>query len=72
MKTIEERIKTNQGIKESDTGLAPPHLWDVLGDKQRMQEEQSLQVARCTKIIEASTTTANRITECRYQIKICD
>ncbi|KAG2731842.1 hypothetical protein G9P44_005429 [Scheffersomyces stipitis] len=55
LKDIEERIKENIGIKESDTGLAPPHLWDVMGDKQRMSEEQSLQVARCTKIIEATT-----------------
>lgn len=38
-------------MKESDTGLAPPHLWDVMADKQRMSEEQPLQVARCTKII---------------------
>jgi 26S proteasome regulatory subunit T1 len=39
------------GVKESDTGLAPPHLWDVAADRQRMHEEQPLQVARCTKII---------------------
>jgi len=75
LKTIEERIKTNQGIKESDTGLAPPHLWDVLGDKQRMQEEQSLQVARCTKIIEASqpqqpTGLQNADTKSKYVINI--
>lgn len=39
-------------LKESDTGLAPPHLWDVAADRQRMAEEQPLQVARCTKIIQ--------------------
>lgn len=38
--------------QESDTGLAPPHLWDVAADRQRMAEEQPLQVARCTKIIQ--------------------
>jgi 26S proteasome regulatory subunit T1 len=32
------------GIKESDTGLAPPNLWDLSADKQRMSEEQPLQV----------------------------
>jgi 26S proteasome regulatory subunit T1 len=32
------------GIKESDTGLAPPNLWDVAADKQRMGEEHPLQV----------------------------
>lgn len=40
--------------QESDTGLAPPHLWDVAADKQRMSEEQPLQVARCTKIIQSA------------------
>ncbi len=39
------------GIKESDTGLAPPALWDLAADKQTLQNEQPLQVARCTKII---------------------
>jgi len=32
------------GIKESDTGLAPPSQWDLVADKQMMQEEQPLQV----------------------------
>jgi len=40
------------GVKESDTGLAAPNLWDIPADKQRMSEEQPLQVARCTKIIQ--------------------
>lgn len=58
LKNLETQIKEKQtsvnekiGVKESDTGLAPPHLWDVAADRQRMQEEQPLQVARCTKII---------------------
>eukprot|EP00980_Cylindrotheca_fusiformis_P019357 scaffold6638_cov127-Cylindrotheca_fusiformis.AAC.41 len=58
IKTLEEEIKKNQqtvkdliGIKESDTGLSPPSMWDLVGDKQMMQEEAPLQVARCTKII---------------------
>ncbi|EDK43590.1 26S protease regulatory subunit 7 [Lodderomyces elongisporus NRRL YB-4239] len=76
LKDIEERIKESIGIKESDTGLAPPHLWDVLGDKQRMQEEQSLQVARCTKIIEPSQQALptsglqNADTKTKYVINI--
>jgi hypothetical protein len=32
------------GIKESDTGLAAPSQWDLVSDKQAMQEEQPLQV----------------------------
>lgn len=39
-------------LQESDTGLAPPHLWDIAADRQRMQEDHPLQVARCTKIIQ--------------------
>ena len=38
--------------QESDTGLAPPHLWDIAADRQRMSEDHPLQVARCTKIIQ--------------------
>jgi 26S proteasome regulatory subunit T1 len=58
LKTLEKEIKEKQtsvnekiGVKESDTGLAAPHLWDIAADRQRMSEEQPLQVARCTKII---------------------
>ena len=41
--------------QESDTGLAPPALWDLAADKQSLQSEQPLQVARCTKIINADS-----------------
>ena len=58
IKQAEEEIKKSQqtvkdliGIKESDTGLSPPSMWDLVGDKQMMSEEAPLQVARCTKII---------------------
>mmetsp|Transcript_30562 Transcript_30562/g.85610 ORF Transcript_30562/g.85610 Transcript_30562/m.85610 type:complete len:446 (+) Transcript_30562:79-1416(+) len=43
------------GIKESDTGLAPPSMWDLQLDQQAMQQQQPLQVARCTKIINADS-----------------
>lgn len=62
IKQIEEDIQkaikqVNEltGIKESDTGLAPPALWDLAADKQTLQNEQPLQVARCTKIINADS-----------------
>jgi 26S proteasome regulatory subunit T1 len=32
------------GMMESDTGLAVPSEWDLVSDKQMMQEEQPLQV----------------------------
>ena len=66
IKTLEEEIKKHQqtvkdliGIKESDTGLSPPSMWDLVGDKQMMSEEAPLQVARCTKIIQGDSETNN-------------
>ncbi|ODV91566.1 hypothetical protein CANCADRAFT_131 [Tortispora caseinolytica NRRL Y-17796] len=52
IKELQSSISEKVGIKESDTGLAPPHMWDVNADKQSLMTEQALQVARCTKIIE--------------------
>lgn len=52
------RIGRCAGVKESDTGLAPPSTWDLIADKQMLQEEQPLQVARCTKIINPGTEEA--------------
>jgi hypothetical protein len=37
-------VKELIGIKESDTGLSLPSQWDLVSDKQMMQEEQPLQV----------------------------
>jgi len=68
IKTVEEDIKKISkhvsemtGIKESDTGLAPPSQWDLVADKQMMQEKQPLQVAKCTKIIDAGQEDAKYI-----------
>lgn len=52
IKERQQQVNEMIGVKESDTGLAPPHLWDIAADRQRMSEEQPLQVARCTKIIQ--------------------
>ncbi|KAF8652746.1 hypothetical protein AX16_004243 [Volvariella volvacea WC 439] len=51
IKEIQKRVNEKLGVKESDTGLASPNLWDLAADRQRMGEEHPLQVARCTKII---------------------
>eukprot|EP00184_Porphyridium_aerugineum_P007961 CAMPEP_0184691820 /NCGR_PEP_ID=MMETSP0313-20130426/547_1 /TAXON_ID=2792 /ORGANISM="Porphyridium aerugineum, Strain SAG 1380-2" /LENGTH=432 /DNA_ID=CAMNT_0027149585 /DNA_START=87 /DNA_END=1385 /DNA_ORIENTATION=+ len=71
IKKLEEEIKQQSakvdelcGIKESDTGMAPPAQWDLVADKQVMQEEQPLQVARCTKIMDAGTE------EAKYMINV--
>ena len=52
IKEVTKRVDEKIGVKESDMGLAPPNLWDLLSDRQRMSEEHPLQVARCTKIIQ--------------------
>ncbi|CCH60108.1 hypothetical protein TBLA_0C03040 [Henningerozyma blattae CBS 6284] len=59
LKEIRKRIKEKGGVKESDTGLAPSHLWDIMGDRQRLSSEHPLQVARCTKIIKANSDLEN-------------
>ncbi len=59
LKIVEGRIKEKMGVEESDTGLAAPNLWDVAGDRRRMNEEQPLQVARCTKIIQSGDSAEN-------------
>ena len=56
-------------MKESDTGLAPPSQWDLVQDKQMMQQEQPLQVARCTKIINANTEDAQYVINIRQMAK---
>lgn len=58
-----------KGIKESDTGLAPPSMWDLIADKQLMQSEQPLQVARCTKIINPGTEDAKYVINVRQIAK---
>lgn len=60
LKDIEEKIKEKVGVKESDTGLAAPHLWDIMADNQRMADDPPLHVARCTKIIKPASTNSER------------
>ncbi|KAI8998917.1 26S proteasome subunit P45 [Trametes punicea] len=60
IKEVQKRINEKLGVKESDTGLASPNLWDLPADRQRMSEEHPLQVARCTKIIPMDPAAAER------------
>jgi 26S proteasome regulatory subunit T1 len=64
-----EKVKKLVGVKESDTGLALPSLWDLAGDKQMMQEQQPLLVARCTKIINPGSDEAKYIISLRQIAK---
>ena len=60
-KDIDKALKSvNElaGVKESDTGLAHPSLWDLVSDKEAMSHEHALHVARCTKIVNANTDNA--------------
>lgn len=41
-----KRVNDLAGIKESDTGLALPALWDIQADKQALQTEEPLQVCK--------------------------
>jgi len=61
IKKISKKVNDISGIKESDTGLAPPSQRDLVADKQMMSEEQPLQVARCTKIINAAGEDAKYV-----------
>lgn len=45
-----KKVNDLTGIKESDTGLAPPALWDLAADKQTLQNEQPLQVSALLRI----------------------
>uniref|UniRef100_A0A7S1GC57 AAA+ ATPase domain-containing protein n=1 Tax=Bicosoecida sp. CB-2014 TaxID=1486930 RepID=A0A7S1GC57_9STRA len=55
---LQKSVSKLVGVKESDTGLSNPSNWDLVSDKQLLQEERPLQVARCTKILEADTDDA--------------
>jgi 26S proteasome regulatory subunit T1 len=44
LKKITKSINTKSGVKESDTGLAPPSMWDLAADKQTLSTEAPLQV----------------------------
>ncbi len=36
IQSVLKRVNELAGIKESDTGLAPPALWDLAADKQML------------------------------------
>lgn len=67
--SLKKKVDALKGIKESDTGLAPPSQWDLISDKQMMQQEQPLQVARCTKIVNPGTEDAKYMINVRQIAK---
>ncbi|EZG65404.1 26S proteasome regulatory subunit S10b-like AAA+ ATPase, partial [Gregarina niphandrodes] len=55
VKKLNDEILKATGIKEHDTGLAPQSQWDLQADRMALGESQGLQVATCTKILDADT-----------------
>jgi len=69
---IKKKMKAIQdaaGVQEGDFGHANPALWDLNADKEMMGSEQSLQVARCTKIINPGTEDAKYMINVRQFAK---
>lgn len=69
LKDLSKKINVLKGIKESDTGLAPPSSWDLVADQESMKREQTLQVAVCTKIIDQGTEDAKYVINLRQVAK---
>lgn len=69
IRKYQDKVRELIGIKESDTGLSLPSQWDLVSDKQMMQEEQPLQVARCTKIMDPGTDEAKYVINIRQIAK---
>uniref|UniRef100_A0A6G1S982 26S proteasome regulatory subunit 7 n=1 Tax=Aceria tosichella TaxID=561515 RepID=A0A6G1S982_9ACAR len=69
IQSLLKSINEISGIKESDTGLAPPALWDLAADKQVLQNEAPLQVARCTKIINPNSESPKYIINVKQYAK---
>jgi 26S proteasome regulatory subunit T1 len=60
IKAIYERVNAKLGLREGETGLSSPALWDLNGDSSRMKTEKTLQVARCSKVMEGETEAEDR------------
>ncbi|KAG7672937.1 hypothetical protein Ndes2526B_g08537 [Nannochloris sp. 'desiccata'] len=69
LKDLSKKVNEIAGIKESDTGLAHPSRWDLVSDKQMMQEEAPLSVSRCTKIINPNTDDARYVISIKQMAK---
>jgi 26S proteasome regulatory subunit T1 len=47
-----KNVNELSGIKESDTGLAPPALWDLAADKQTLQSKMFVVSQICCLILD--------------------
>ncbi|KAI5185602.1 26S proteasome regulatory subunit T1 [Nematocida homosporus] len=60
VKGLYERVCAKLGLREAETGLAPPMLWNLYSDNQRSKTEKTLQVARCCKVMESPVEANDR------------
>lgn len=60
IKNVYERVCAKLGLREAETGLAPPMLWNLYSDTQRSKTEKTLQVARCCKVMEGANEADDR------------
>lgn len=66
IKTFNQKITALCGIKESDTGLALPAQWNLAQDQMLLKQDPTLQVGRCTKIINAGQEDAKYIVHLKH------
>lgn len=66
IKTLNQKITTLCGIKDSDTGLALPAQWNLPADMQMLKQDPTLQVGRCTKILNPNTAEAKYIVHLKH------
>jgi len=64
-----KKINGLVGIRESDTGLAPPNEWDLVADQVMMKSEQPLHIARCTNILPTEEDEPNYIISVKQTAK---
>jgi len=69
IKQMNTKITALCGVKESDTGLALPAQWNLQQDAMMMKQESTLQVGRCTKIINAGSEDAKYVVALKHMGK---
>ena len=69
IKNFNQKITALCGIKESDTGLALPAQWNLAQDQMMLKQDPTLQVGRCTKILNAGTEDAKYIVHLKHMGK---
>jgi 26S proteasome regulatory subunit T1 len=68
MVVVLKRLNEVTGVKESDTGLAPPATWDLAADRKHTQHDPCLHVGTCIQILQG-TDGARYVVWVRHQGK---